>query len=74
LDASASCVAGGGHPIGCARLKKSHFIIKYFLNSNSAGANYNSATTVACAVYSVGVEEKKTVEMSPFPIITLHIL
>jgi hypothetical protein len=54
LDAPASGVAGGGCLIGSARLKKNHFLIKYFLNSNSAGANCNLATTVACAVYSVG--------------------
>jgi hypothetical protein len=38
--------------IGRARFKKSQLIIKYFLNSNSAGANFTLATTVACAVYS----------------------
>jgi hypothetical protein len=52
LDAPASGVAGGGCLIGSARLKKHNFLIKYFLNSNSAGANCNLATTVACAVYS----------------------
>jgi hypothetical protein len=54
LDAPASSVVGGKGPLGCARLKKSHFLINYFLNSNSAGANFNLATTVACPLYSEG--------------------
>jgi hypothetical protein len=32
--------------------RKTIFLIKYFLNSNSTGANCNLATMVACAVYS----------------------
>jgi hypothetical protein len=62
LDAPASGVAGGGCLIGSARLKKNHFLIEYFLNSNSAGANCNLATTVACAVYSV--DEKSLTHIS----------
>jgi hypothetical protein len=52
LDAPDSSVAGGEPPIGCARFKKSYFLIKCFFPSNSAGANFNLATRIVCAVYS----------------------
>jgi hypothetical protein len=55
LDAQPSSVVGGKGPNGCARLKKSHFLINYFLNSNNAGPTFNLTTTVAGPLYSVYV-------------------
>ncbi len=51
LDAAASSVAGGKCRIGCNRYKKSHFLINYFLKSNSAGGNLTIRVTCAVTVY-----------------------
>ncbi len=42
-------------PYWMRQIQEKSFYYQIFPNSNSAGANYNSATTVACAVYSAHV-------------------
>jgi hypothetical protein len=58
--------------IGRARFKKSQLIIKYFLNSNSAGANFTLATTVACAVYSVALCTRKSSSTLVSPMLKIN--